>query len=96
MARKKHPPIQPDWWSKTLAGLVLGAALALGCSGLFDALNADMPLETRGQLAMWMVPPVWLVALSGVYGFASGARAWLCLGAATALVLGAWLCVRLA
>lgn len=89
MAAANLPPIRRDWLSKTLAGFVLGAVLALGCSGLFLQFNADMPLSVRGQLAMWMVPPVWLGVLGGVFFFASGLRAWLWLGGAGALVLGA-------
>ncbi|MCK6395147.1 hypothetical protein [Zoogloea sp.] len=90
MAGSSHPPIQRDWLSKTLAGLVLGAVLAFALSGLFSRLNAGMPLSVRGQLAMWMVPPIWLGVLSGVYFFSSGLRAWLWLGMAAAGLAGAF------
>ncbi len=83
-------PIARDWISKTLAGLLLGLALALGSSGLLAALLPPMPLPVSGQLVMWLVPPVWLTVLSLVYFFASGLRAWLWLGLANALVFGAW------
>lgn len=86
----KPAPIQRDWISKTLAGLLLGLGLALGSSGLLAALLPAMPLPVSGQLVMWLVPPVWLLALSLVYFFSSGLRAWLWLGAANALVLGLW------
>jgi len=89
--RHKTPPIRRDWLAKTLAGTVLGATLALGVSGLYSHLHAGLALPTRGQLAMWMVPPIWLGALSGVYFFSSGLRAWLWLGAGNALVYGALL-----
>jgi hypothetical protein len=94
-----HPDktaIRRDWIAKTLAGALLGFALALGASGLFSHLNAAMPLSVRGQLAMWMVPPVWLGILSGVYFFASGVHAWLWLGGANILVFGGLLALRLA
>lgn len=94
MTPSKPPPIRRDWISKTLAGTLLGLALALGASGLFSHLNAGMPLSVRGQLAMWMVPPVWLGTLGGVYFFASGLRAWLWLGGATVLTYGALLALR--
>lgn len=84
----KPPPIRRDWVSKSLAGLLLGALLAFGFSSLFSTLNAGMPLAVRGQLAMWMVPPVWLAVAGGVYFFASGLRAWLWLGGTSAVVLG--------
>lgn len=88
MADPSRRPVQRDWLSKTTAGLVLGAVLAIACSGLFSRLNAAMPLAVRGQLTMWMVPPIWLGVLSGVYFFSSGVRAWLWLGAAGAFITG--------
>lgn len=89
MATSKPPPIQRDWVSKTLAGALLGFTLGLGVSGLFAWLTPDMGLSIRGQLAMWMVPPIWLLTFGFVYFFASGKRAWLWLGGANALVFGA-------
>ncbi len=86
----KPAPIRRDWVSKTLAGMLLGLGLALGCSGLLAALLPEMPLPVSGQLVMWLVPPVWLGVQSLVYFFASGLRAWLWLGAANVLVLGLW------
>ncbi|WZB68131.1 hypothetical protein WJ971_12870 [Achromobacter xylosoxidans] len=44
---------------------------------------------TRSQLAMWLVPPVWLGVLSTVYFFRSGPRAWAWLGGACAVLYGA-------
>jgi hypothetical protein len=94
MSSTKPLPIQRDWISKSLAGAVLGLALALLASGLLAVLLADMPLPLRGQLMMWLVPPVWLGIWSGVYFFASGLRAWLWLGAATTLCAGLLLALR--
>lgn len=87
--KSKPNPIQRDWVAKTFAGALLGFTLALGCSGLFAALNPGMPLSVRAQLTMWMVPPIWLLTFGCVYFFASGRRAWLWLGGANALVFGA-------
>lgn len=89
MTPAKPAPVQRDWVSKTLAGTLLGLALALGASGVFSQLNAAMPLPVRGQLAMWMVPPLWLGTLGLVYFFQSGLRAWLWLGGANLLAYGA-------
>ena len=94
--RPKTPPIRRDWVSKTLAGCLLGLALSLAASALYSDMNAALPLPTRGQLAMWMVPPIWLGTLAGVYFFPSGLRAWLWLGAANAAAYGALLVIRLA
>lgn len=88
MTPAKPAPVQRDWVSKTLAGTLLGLALALGASGVFSQLNAAMPLPVRGQLAMWMVPPLWLGTLGLVYFFQSGLRAWLWLAGANVLAYG--------
>lgn len=87
--------IRRDWSSKTLAGTVLGLTLAFGVSAIYATLHTSLPLNIRGQLAMWMVPPIWLCALGGVYFFTSGLRAWFWLGAANLLAYGAWLALRL-
>ncbi|SMB28141.1 conserved membrane protein of unknown function [Sterolibacterium denitrificans] len=94
MTTRKHPPIRRDWLSKTLAGFVCGGLIALGSSGLLVTGFAGMPLPTLGQLAMWLLAPVWLGVMSGVYFFASGLRAWLWLGGASALILGLMLALR--
>lgn len=93
---RRSPPVRADWLSKTLAGLGAGLALALAASGLLLQALSSLPLPVRGQLAMWAVPPVWMVALSGVYFFGSGRRAWLWLGAACVLAWGVLLGWRLA
>lgn len=91
--RKKTAP-QRDWTSKTLAGALLGLTLAFGISAIYSALHTSLPLNMRGQLAMWIVPPVCLVTLGGVYFFRSGLRAWCWLGTANLLTYGAWLALR--
>ncbi|MNR62519.1 hypothetical protein D3C85_1845660 [compost metagenome] len=60
----------------------------MGASAALAALTAGIPLATRSQLAMWLVPPVWLGILSTVYFFASGLRAWLWLGGACLALYG--------
>ena len=84
----------PDWLSKTLAGTLLGLALALACSGLLNLALQPMPLPTRGQLAMWSVAPVWLGVAGAVYVIASGWRAWLWLGLANGLCWGLLLALQ--
>lgn len=85
----KPPPIRRDWVAKSLAGALLGFGLALGISGLFVRLNPGMALPVKGQLAMWMLPPIWLGTLAGSYFFSSGLRAWLWLGGANLLLAAA-------
>lgn len=83
MDRHMSTPIHRDWISKSLAGLILGLALGMALSALYNAIDSSRALPIRGQLAMWIVAPVWLSAQGGVYFFTSGMRAWLWLGAAT-------------
>ncbi len=93
MSAASRQPIRPDWIAKTLAGVLLGLALAFGLSGLLSLLLEPMPLPSRGQLVMWSVAPVWLLVCGGVYLFRSGRRAWLGLGVANLLIhglLAAW------
>jgi hypothetical protein len=94
MGSTARQAIQRDWISKTLAGVLLGLALAFGASGLLSAWTEPMPLPTRGQLVMWIVPPVWLAVCSGVYFFTTGRRAWAWLGLANLLTYGLLLAVR--
>lgn len=91
----KPEAIQHDWFFKSMAGLLLGFTLAIGCAGLFNGLAGGMPLTVRGQLAMWLTAPVWLGGLSGVYFFRSGLRAWAWLGGANLLVFGLLAALRL-
>jgi len=76
--------IQRDWVSKTIAGTVLGLALALAAGGAVMRLSSATPM-IAAQFAMWIVPPVWMGVLSLCYLFRNGLRTWLWLGAATLL-----------
>lgn len=86
----KKSPIRPDWIAKTSAGALLGFGLAIASSGLLSLALGTMPLPVRGQLVMWVVPPVWLGALGFVYLFASGLRAWLWLASLNLISWGAF------
>ncbi|NVD97290.1 hypothetical protein [Massilia sp. BJB1822] len=86
MSGKNKNTIRADWWSKTLAGCILGWTLALAVAGIFAWAGpggADAPNKT--QFVMWMIAPVWMLVFSLSYLFRSGARALLWLGAANAL-----------
>lgn len=78
----KNPGIQRDWVSKSLAGLVCGGLLSIAMTGLIDLWCASVPLSIRGQIDMWLLPPIWLAVMSGVYFFRSGRQAWVNLGLA--------------
>jgi hypothetical protein len=88
MTPGKHSASASDWLAKSLAGLLLGFALAVGCGGLLSWAASDLALTVRAQLAMWLTAPVWLGVLGGVYFFRSGKRAWAWLSGANLLVFG--------
>jgi hypothetical protein len=94
-SERKPAPMRRDWLAKTSAGALLGFSLALLCSALLDWACAALPPGTRAQFAMWVVTPVWLGVLSSCFLFRSGARAWLFLGGANLLALGALSLTRL-
>jgi len=95
MTTVRPAPIRRDWLSKTLAGALLGFTLAMGCSGLFMLLPPALPTPVKAQLAMWLVAPIWMGVLGGVYAFASGARAWLWLCTANLIIFGVLMMARL-
>lgn len=82
---KKAPPkktVKPHWLLKSVAGTVLGLSLAIAIAGLFYLLAPAGPGKI--QMAMWIVSPIWLTAVSAVFLFRDGMRASLWLGAANA------------
>lgn len=74
-----QPPLTAkNWFGKTAAGVILGFTLALGLTGLFrmsGGVGEDF-FSTRGQVAMWMMAPIWALILSFVFMFRTNARAW--------------------
>lgn len=79
----KPDAIRPDWWSKTFAGAVLGATLALAFAGLFAwAGPGGINAREKAQFVMWIMAPLWMAVFSTVYLFRSGRRAVLWLGGA--------------
>ncbi|MCL1122464.1 hypothetical protein N7V09_00105 [Shewanella seohaensis] len=68
--------LQPDWWTKSLAGLVLGFTLALGLVGLFAWFGpGGIDADTKVQVNMWLITPIWLLILSFSFLFKTGLRA---------------------
>ena len=92
---EKRAPIQPDWWSKTLAGAVLGWTLAFALAGIFAWVGpGGISAPQKSQFVMWMIAPLWMTAFSVVYLFRSGMRAVLWLGGANLLAWALFLAVR--
>lgn len=87
--------IRPDWWSKTLAGGVLGATLALALAGLFAWLGpGGIDAREKAQFVMWSIAPLWMIVFSTVYLFRTGLRALLWLGGANLAAYGLLFYVR--
>ena len=85
-ASRPHPAIRPDWWSKSIAGVLLGFTLAVALSGLFTWIGPGGPTAVnKFQFTMWIVAPLWLGVVSFCFLFRSGLRAWLWLGGANLL-----------
>lgn len=90
----RRPLTSRDWFGKSVAGLVLGFTLALGCAGLFKQAMGirDAFFSTPGQFSMWLMSPVWALTVSLVFLFRTPLRAWLSL---VAINLVVWLPVAL-
>lgn len=92
---EKCVPIRADWWSKTLAGAVLGWTLAFALAGVFAWIGpGGIGAPQKSQFVMWMIAPLWMIAFSVVYLFRSGLRAVLSLGGANLMAWGLLLAVR--
>lgn len=95
MKRGAASALQPDWWSKSLAGGLLGLFLALALCGLFAwAGPGGIDALDKVQFVMWSVPPVWMTVFAFSYLFATGTRAWAWLGGANALAWAALVAAR--
>lgn len=61
MTLLRDQKIQPDWWTKSFAGAVLGLSLAFALAALITMWGLQS--EHRGlasQLGMWSIPWIWL------------------------------------
>jgi hypothetical protein len=82
----RRQTLSRDWLSKTLAGVIGGFGLAIASSGLLACLTPGaLDEQNKFQVAMWLVPPVWIGVMSGSFVFRSGRHAWIGLGGANAL-----------
>ena len=87
-AAATEPKVSGHWIGKTTAGVICGFVLALALSGLLVRLGPGSSADAaRAETAMLAVPLVWTAVFSGAYLFRTGLRAWLWLGASSALAL---------
>ncbi|MFV0643595.1 MAG: hypothetical protein ACK5NN_03715 [Sphingomonadaceae bacterium] len=77
-----------DWFGKAVAAFALGLTFALALSSVFYLLlSPDQdPYNAFGQLAMWLVAPVWCGIIGLCFLFRSTLRAWGWLGGGNILV----------
>jgi hypothetical protein len=80
---KERNTLSRDWLSKTLAGVIGGFGLGIAASGLLACLTPGaLDVQNKFQVAMWLVPPVWIGVTSASFMFLTGLRAWAWLGGA--------------
>ncbi|SEN69034.1 hypothetical protein SAMN05192583_3321 [Sphingomonas gellani] len=67
-----------DWFGKVSAATTLGFTLALALTCTFAAAfwHGDGYFTAQGQVAMWLVAPIWCALLGFCFLFRSGALAW--------------------
>ena len=76
MKSKIQHPIQPDWWSKTFAGGVLGLSFSLAVGNLVVILGQPyVEMDLLAQLGMWSIPWVWMPLMFLSYFFKNGKTA---------------------
>lgn len=81
--------LQTDWWSKSLAGTVLGWTLALALAGLLGWYGpGGLHAPNKVQFLMWLIAPIWMLILSFTYLVPTGLRAVLYLVVANVLAYG--------
>ena len=85
-----------NWFGKVSAAVLLGFTLSLALVGVFDfATPGGLPGgDTKTQLSMWLVSPIWCAIVSFCFFFRNGLRAWLWLGGANILAWGVVLASR--
>lgn len=76
-------PFRHDYFSKTLAGLMLGLGLALSLSSLLAWITGDSAANSgKNQVLTFLLALIWTGTFSCAYFFSSGRRAWGWLGLA--------------
>jgi len=82
--------IRPDWWAKTLAGLLLGFGLAMALVGLLAYLGPGGISAADGRFTTlrFLMPFAWITVFSLCYLFRTGLVAWLWLGGANLAAFG--------
>lgn len=95
MTPEQRQKIQPTWLGKSLAGAVLGLALAYILIAFFAWYGpGGIDAQDKVQFNMWMIPTLWLTIFSFTYLFNSARQAWLILGGANIILYSIFLLLR--
>lgn len=72
------PLTSKNWFGKASAALILGFTFSIAITCLFALLfsEGDTYLSAQGQVAMWMMAPLWSLILSFCFFFRTPLRAW--------------------
>jgi len=88
--------IRPDWWAKTIAGLLGGFGLGMALVGLLAYLGPGgiTAVDGRFTTLRFVMPFIWIAVFGLVFLFRSGWTAWLWLGAANVIAFAALFACR--
>lgn len=68
--------IQPDWWSKSFAGWILGLSLTIACASFITLWGQDhLDKALAPQVGMWSVPWLYLPLVFVAYFIPKGWQA---------------------
>lgn len=92
-----HALTSRGWFGKASAALVLGFTLALALTCTFGTVFStdEGAFSAQGQLAMWLVSPIWCAVLGLCFLFRSGVRAWGWLALANVVAWAIYVAARL-
>jgi hypothetical protein len=94
--KRASDSIESGLMAKFVAGVAGGFGLGIAASALLAWLSpGGLTAASKFQVAMWLVPPVWIAVASATFLFRSGTRAftWLVVANAVAFAMVA-LCQR--
>ncbi|MBF7681786.1 hypothetical protein I2F27_00345 [Acinetobacter sp. B5B] len=78
MKKNLKKTIQPDWWSKSCVGAILGLSLAIALANLIVVIGKHFfALSLMVLIGMWSVAWLWLPLFFISYLFHSGKSAFL-------------------
>lgn len=96
MARlSPNQKVQPDWWTKTIATVLLGLVLSFALVGLFAWYGpGGIDAANKSQFVMWIISPIWLVIISFGFFIRTGLRAIVGLALANVIAWGLFFILR--